>query len=204
MNASDYSQVMIIDSINIRAARVNDLPALVEIHKAAYSRSHFTSLLSDSVLSKYYELFLTNDSEICLAINSKAIVGFAVYGKHVPERIAEFKKSAIRDILMVAIRHPVIASRKLLTMITSRLTFKRSLIPAEFLLLSIAVSRPRIGVASRLLCQLTLVAQQQGESVVGLYVNADNTNAVNTYFSAGFVIKQYESGQFYMEKYFEK
>jgi ribosomal protein S18 acetylase RimI-like enzyme len=195
---------MMQDSINIRAATVNDLPALVAIHKAAYSRSHFTSLLSDTVLARYYGLFLTNGSEICLAINSKAIVGFAVYGKHVPERISEFKKSAISDILMVAIRHPVIASRKLLSAITSRLTFKRSLTPADFLLLSIAVSRPRIGVASRLLCHLTLVAQQQGESVVGLYVNADNTNAVNTYFSAGFVIKQYESGQFYMEKYFEK
>jgi ribosomal protein S18 acetylase RimI-like enzyme len=204
MNSSFSTSSEVLNGVDIRKATINDLPALVQIHKVAYSQNNFTSLLPDRVLAKYYEIFLTNGSEICLALTDNTILGFAVYGKKVPERITAFKKAAARDILMTALRHPVMGGRKLLSAIASRLAAGHLLAPAEFLLLSIAVIRPRRGIGARLLRQLTLVAEQQGESVVGLYVNADNTNAINAYFFAGFVMKQYQCGQFYMEKHLEK
>ena len=115
-----------------------------------------------------------------------------------------FKKTAVLDILMTSIRNPVIALRKLLNAVLARVTAKPVHAPADFLLLSIAVSKPGRGVGGYLLRQLSLAAQQSSESVVGLYVNADNTNAINAYFAAGFAMCNYHNGQFYMEKHLEK
>lgn len=191
-------------SVQLRLATQADLPVLARIHKVAYSRSHFTALLPDQTLVWYYGHFLTDGAEITLAVHGDEVLGFAVYGTQLPARIAAFKKTAARDILMTSIRHPVIASRKLLNAVLAGLTTKPVLAPADFLLLSIAVAKPGCGVGGKLLRHLSLAAQQRGESVVGLYVNADNTNAINAYFSAGFVMRQHHSGQFYMEKHLEK
>ena len=105
---------------------------------------------------------------------------------------------------MTSVRNPVIASRKLLSAIWARLAAKPVLAPADFLLLSIAVAKPGHGVGGHLLRHLCLAAQQRHERAVGLYVNADNITAINAYFTAGFVMRQHLSGQFYMEKQLEK
>lgn len=191
-------------SVQLRLATQADLPVLARIHKVAYSRSHFTALLPDQTLVSYYGYFLTDGAEITLAVHGDEVLGFAVYGTQLPARIATFKKTAARDILVTSIRNPVIATRKVLSAVLARLTTKQVLVPANFLLLSIAVAKPGRGVGGELLRHLSLAAQQRHEPAVGLYVNADNTNAINTYFSAGFVMRQHHSGQFYMEKHLEK
>jgi len=43
-------------------------------------------------------------------------------------------------------------------------------------------------------------AKQNGCDKVDLYVNADNVSAINMYFAAGFVMMDYQNGQFYMEQ----
>ena len=193
-----------LTSLQLHLAMPADLPVLARIHKLAYSRSHFTALLPDQTLVSYYSHFLSDGAVIALAVNGDVVLGFAVYGMQLPERIAAFKKTAARDILITSIRHPVIASRKLLSAVLGRLTAKSLIAPADFLLLSIAVAKPGRGVGGHLLRQMCLEAQERGESAVGLYVNVDNTNAINAYFSAGFVIHHHHSGQFYMEKHLEK
>lgn len=193
-----------LPSVQLRLATQADLPVLAHIHKVAYSRSHFTALLPDKTLVSYYGHFLSDGAEITLAVHGDEVLGFAVYGTQLPVRIAVFKKAAVRDILMTSICNPVIATRKLLNAVLARLTAKQVFAPADFLLLSIAVAKPGRGVGGKLLRHLPLAAQQRGESVVGLYVNADNTNAINAYFSVGFVMRQHHSGQFYMEKHLEK
>lgn len=193
-----------LHSVQLRQARRADLPVLAQIHKVAYSRSHFTALLPDQTLVLYYGYFLTDGAEISLAVHGDEVLGFAVYGTQLPARIAAFKKAATRDILMTSIRNPVIASRKLLSAVLARLAAKPVLAPADFLLLSIAVAKPGRGVGGFLLRHLCHAAQQRHEPAVGLYVNADNTNAINAYFAAGFVMRQHQSGQFYMEKHLEQ
>lgn len=191
-------------SVQLRLATQADLPVLARIHKVAYSRSHFTALLPDRTLVSYYGHFLTDGAEITLAVHGGEVLGFAVYGTQLPARIATFKKSAAGDILMTSVRNPVIASRKLLSAVLARLAAKPVLEQADFLLLSIAVAKPGRGVGGHLLRHLCLAAQKRHEPAVGLYVNADNTNAINAYFAAGFVMRQHQSGQFYMEKNHDK
>lgn len=193
-----------LHSVQLRLATQADLAVLARIHKVAYSRSHFTALLPDQTLVSYYGHFLSDGAEIALAVHGDEVLGFAVYGTQLPARIAAFKKTAARDILMTSMRNPFIASRKLLNAVLARLSDKSVLAAADFLLLSIAVAKPGRGVGGFLLHHLCLAAQQRGEPTVGLYVNADNTNAINAYFAAGFVMRQHQSGQFYMEKHLEQ
>lgn len=188
----------------LRLATASDLAVLASIHKQAYSRSHFTSLLPNQTLERYYAYFLDGGSEVLLAVKIddsglEAPLGFAVYGQGIPERIAQFKRAALREILMTSLRHPLQAFRKVSGAMWSRLSAGLVYAPSNFLLLSIAVSHKGSGIGGRLLQAMLSSAQKSRTKTVGLYVNADNLNAINAYFAAGFVMRHYVSGQFYME-----
>ncbi len=191
-------------SLHLRLATATDLPVLARIHKQAYSRKHFTALLPNATLERYYGYFLSNGSEVLLAVKQddggdETAVGFAVYGQGIPERIARFKREASKDILMTSLRHPLQAFLKLTVALWSRLSTESGYTPADFLLLSIAVSQKGGGIGGRLLRAMLERAQKNHAPKVGLYVNADNLTAINAYFAAGFVLRHYLSGQFYME-----
>lgn len=204
MSSCDLSGLVNLVGFEIRSATIDDLPSLVEIHKVAYPKNHFTSLLSVKVLSKFYESFLVGGSEICVATLNGSVIGFAVYGRGIPRKIDDFKKSAYRAIFMTALKNPFISVRKLIGVLASKLIYQHSCPKAEFLLLSIAVLRLKAGIGRHLLSHLIMIAHQRGESCVGLFVNSSNVNAINAYFASGFVLKEYLSGQFYMEKSIDK
>ena len=191
-------------SVHLRLATAADLPLLASIHKQAYSRMHFTALLRNETLERYYGYFLSDGSEVLLAVKQDAdgeetALGFAVHGRGIPERIALFKREASRDILMTSLRYPLQAFRKLTFALWSRLIAGAACKPTDFLLLSIAVRHKGGGVGGCLLRAMLEGAQKDLAQKVGLYVNADNLNAINAYFAAGFVLRHYLYGQFYME-----
>lgn len=200
-----------IERAHIRRATANDLPILVRIHKIAYSRGHFTALLPDDVLARYYGYFLDGGCEIYLALDGAdycddsspsltKVQGFAVFGEGIPGRIAQFKQECFRGILLASLYHPWIAGRKAINAALLRLRRRPVYTPAEFLLLSIAVAVPRRGVGRHLLGALLNAARYRGCKTVGLYVNAENINAINAYFAAGFIIVGFHGGQLYMEQ----
>lgn len=197
--------------LRTRKATAEDLPVLAQIHKKAFSRSHFTALLSNETLARYYGYFLNNGSEILLALGdadkveveqrvNEKILGFAVYGAGITERISQFKRDALQDIFWVSLRHPFISVHKFLFAVLAKFAARPPYPQADFLLLSIAVAERRRGVGRNMLRSMLDAASQRGSKIVGLYVNADNINAINVYFSAGFVLMNHQGGQFYMEK----
>lgn len=199
----------------IRRATTDDLPTVARIHKIAYSRSHFTTLLPDEVLVRYYGYFLDGGSEICLALDGAEdsklanrtvgeVHGFAVFGEGIPERITRFKRECFWDIFFTSLRHPWSAAKKALFVAFARLAKRPAYAPAAFLLLSIAVAVPRCGIGSRLLTALLEAARQRGSNKIGLYVNADNVSALNIYLSAGFSVIDSQGGQYYMERVLEQ
>ena len=192
-------------------ATAADLPTLARIHKTAYSRSHFTALLPDKVLMRYYVNFFNEGSEIWLALDDavnfkevvipvEGVLGFAVFGFRIPEKIARFKQECRLDIFYTSLLHPWRASKKVFGGLISKLENKKAFTPTDFLLLSIAVARPGCGVGRSLLNAMIEIAKQQECKAVGLYVNSDNVGAINVYFSMGFVISHFQGRQFYMEK----
>lgn len=121
-------------NVQTRLATGVDLPVLAHIHKIAYSRRHFTALLPERTLACMYGHYLADGVEICLATSGDDILGFAVYGTYLPERFAAFKKAAALDIFLTSLRHPVIATCKLLNAVLVRLSAKQVPAPANFLL----------------------------------------------------------------------
>lgn len=200
--------------IKLRLASVDDLPTLVRIHKLAYSKSHFTSLLPEDVLIRYYRYFINDDVEIWLAVDESvdssgldsptgSPLGFAVFGFGIPEKISVFKRECRLDILLASLHYPLSTAKKIFRILVSRTLRVNAYSPADYLLLSIAVAKPRSGVGRSLLNALLVRARQKGCQSVGLYVNADNFGAINAYFSVGFSISDFQGGQFYMEKILE-
>jgi ribosomal protein S18 acetylase RimI-like enzyme len=188
----------------LRLATVSDLPALARIHKQTYSRKHFTALLSNETLEKYYAFFLAERSEILLAVRRESSgaempLGFAVYGRGIPERIKRFKHEASKDILMTSLRHPVLAIQKVAGVLRSKLSGRKVYAPADFLLLSIAVSQKSCGIGGMLLKAMLAAAQEINTKTMGLYVNVDNLGAINAYYAAGFRMRNYSNRQYYME-----
>jgi len=194
----------------MRNATPSDLATLANIHRIAYSSSHFTALLGEATLARYYSYFLQEPCEIRLACTGEdgrdrqrsgveVVEGFAVFGEGIPDRIAQFKQECFARILLTAARHPFRAVTKAVVAAYSKLDSQPEYPPADFLLLSIAVVAPGRGTGGRLLRSTLEAARARGARSVGLYVNAGNVSAINAYFSAGFVIKNFRAGQFYME-----
>jgi ribosomal protein S18 acetylase RimI-like enzyme len=184
----------------IRLATTGDLAAIARIHKIAYSRKHFTALLPEPVLIRYYSAFITEGTEILLALDEDGrIQGFSVYGTGIPDKVAAFKKSSAIPIVLTSLRYPWISARKALKAVLALLEHDNPLPPADFLLLSIAVSEPLRGIGKLLLNDTMVVARQRGFERVGLYVNDDNIRAINTYQGMGFRLKEFRGRQYYME-----
>lgn len=195
-------------NIFLRHATLVDLPVLAHIHKQAYSRNHFTALLSNEALIKYYGYFLNEGSEILLALNKdssgiESVLGFAVYGRGIPEQIKRFKRAAFKDILMTSLRYPINALHKLAIAFWIKVRPRSERAPANFLLLSIAVRDRGFGIGGFLLKAMLINAQKNNENIIGLYVNANNLSAINAYFSTGFILKYYQNDQYYMEVYLD-
>lgn len=187
----------------LRQAVGADLESIAKVHLAAYSKSHFTSLLPAKVLISYYGIFLRGGVEIVVAAkasNPDDIVGFAVFGRNIPQLIATFKRLHRRDIMRASIAHPFTSVRKVLNLLAKRRSPSADHLPCDFLLLSIASSLPRAGVGGMLLDTLLVRAREQRQDRVGLYVNADNVGAMNAYVKDGFRFTCLIHDQYYMEK----
>jgi len=189
----------------LRLATEGDLPAIASIHRKAYSSAHFTSRLPAAVLTRYYRLFLTDGAETLvlsapLGKGAAEIVGFAVFGRNIESKIAQFKKENAAAIMSVAVRHPVAAGIKVLRRLWTKAARGEAMATAGYLLLSIAVAKPGAGIGGVLLDALIERARADGADRIGLYVNIDNIPAINSYVRRGFVVRELRDRQFYMEK----
>ncbi len=187
-----------LDVLTFRAGEHSDLAEIGRIHKLAYSREHFTSLLPLRVLVGYYGFFCGGGTQILLAERCGAIVGFAVYGEQIPQKIAQFERKWRRALIASALSNPLIALHKIVIRAFRRSAVKTAKAVPDFLLLSIAVIEKGTGIGTQLLDRMIADARQARQCEVGLYVNADNTHAINTYFSNGFKIISINSGQYTM------
>jgi|GEM_PF-2416422 len=188
----------------VNTASESNLSDIVALHKQQYSRSHFTSLLPDHVLGRYYEYFLRDK---CVIIISEAkdgdkttINGFVACGEEIPNKIAVFKKANRAGLFLAALLNLSTAVKKVIGDIYYKffdmpVTFTE----AKFLIISIVSKRTTKGIGKALLEKCCAVAINMGHSSIGLYVRVCNLGALKFYLRNGFLIIGYVAGQFYME-----
>jgi ribosomal protein S18 acetylase RimI-like enzyme len=189
----------------IRPATEQDISVLVGIHKSAYTGNHFTTVLPDRTLISYYRMFFGGGSQIIVVATqgnhgNEEIQGFIVYGKNIAERISQFKRDAIGGILIAMFLNPRAALLKIFSSVYNKIKRASITKPAEYLLLSIAVRKSGCGIGSTLIESMLSDAKMSGAKTVGLYVNTNNSHALNLYFKHGFRAIENFGGQYYMEK----
>lgn len=189
--------------LQYRLATEKDLPRIAQIHKATFPPHYVTALLPLSALEDYYGRFIGDGAEILLAVepdgSCERILGMAVYGEGIGERISAFKKNQRAAIFSTAARNPRIAAKKLFQQMTARLRAGRDDKIANMLFLSLAVEHTGGGVGKHLALEAMRRMVAAGHDTVGLYVNADNIGVINMHSSHGIKIKQLRGDQYYME-----
>lgn len=191
--------------IRIRTASSDDLVEMARIHRAVYSSEHFLALLPEATLVEYYRMFLADGSQGLIAEHDATgsspvtMAGFAVFGGGLGPRIDRFKRIHRAAIARTALKHPLIVLRKVVMGAFGAGRARNLHSPAEWLLLSIAVSGARRGVGSALMTGMLQEASDAGQRALGLYVRHSNIPALNAYLRMGFSIIESVSDQYYME-----
>lgn len=179
---------------------------MARLHRRAYSRDHFLALLPEAALADYYRRFLGQGSRIVLAMGAagsggvEELLGFAVFGRNIGSRIAEWKRARRGVILWTALLNPLTALQKLLASAGGVLRAEPQLAEAPVALLSIAVRSGGQGVGRALLEDMLLRSAAAGEDRIGLYVRHRNVRALNAYLRVGFRIVASKRDQYYMER----
>ncbi|GLS89610.1 hypothetical protein GCM10007916_06770 [Psychromonas marina] len=183
-------------------ATIDNIDEIATIHKNAFSKSHFTSFFSLSLLEKYYEFFLEGDSETWLQKNDEGeILGFVVFGENLGNTIKEFKSQYKTEIIKTAVLNPAASISKVLSNVYYRFLSKNdSFDETKSLILSIAVNGKGKGTGSKLLSFVSEYNTKKNLNEVGLYVRADSAYAVNFYLKNEYKIQAYTSGLYYMER----
>lgn len=189
--------------LDVRTANATDLVAIARVHKTAYSRNHFTALMPEWTLVEYYREFLGQGTTIRIVSDKRGdareVIGFAVFGCGIPDKIKRFKAKARPAILVTAVRYPAMSARKAARAAISRLSAEEAKPPADFLLLSLAVSRKGMGIGTALLRDMAQEAKNLGHERIGLYVNCNNIGAINAYCTMGYRFIDLVDRQYYME-----
>lgn len=188
----------------IRKSTIADIYEIAKIHKKSYTSGHFTGRWSESLLRDYYRFFYVEGVEVLVTTQidrnlEEQIIGFAVYGKNIPEIILQFKKKYILRIMQAGFLNPWLLLKKLVGQAVSVIFERNTHQPANFLLLSIAVKHKRGGIGGELLVDMLARIKASQIEKFGLYVSTDNIPAINAYYACSFEIKAIIGSQFYME-----
>jgi ribosomal protein S18 acetylase RimI-like enzyme len=174
---------------------------IANIHKLAFTHSHFTALFSINLLMKYYEAFLNEGSEIWLAQDSNSVTGFVVFGEGMNKKIRGFKSEFMFEIFKTALFNPIKTAKKVLSKVYYGLLAEHyDFDECENLILSIAVKEKGNGIGSELLNHVAVCSEKSRKDKVGLYVRADSVSTINFYLKSGYNLIGYTSGLFYMER----
>ena len=188
--------------IDVTSAHLDDVAS---IHAASYPADHISGSMGRELIVKYYSEFLTDENSFfgCVSDGSATdLVGFVVFGKGLPVRIAKFKRDNRLSIIKFFISRPSVALSFVLKRLSAFIQKADCFDEAENLILSIAVSGNSVGAGSFLMGAVDNYCAKNGVDKLGLYVACSNIRALNFYFKTGFKVQAFVSGQYYMEKNF--
>jgi ribosomal protein S18 acetylase RimI-like enzyme len=175
--------------LRVKSIDQSDLLEICRLHKLSFDKAHFTSVLPERLLQKYYEKIIEKcEYGIILYTPEGTGIGFAVGGKDLSGLINPFIKNNFFQLLWLLIMHPRFLIEKVRGVLS--LIFKKQNIisEAEVILLSITTN-PDLemkGKGSAVLAEFEKLLTQFGINSYGLGVRRNNKKAIDFYLRQGF------------------
>lgn len=185
---------------------ISHLDAVASIHAASYPADHISGSMECELIVRYYSEFLIDENSFFGCVRdglATDLIGFVVFGKGLPVRVAKFKRENRLNIIKFFLSRPTISLRFILKRLSALIQKADHFDEAENLILSIAVSGDSVGAGSFLMGAVDNYCTSNGVDKLGLYVACSNVRALNFYYKVGFKVRAFVSGQYYMEKNFE-
>jgi len=171
--------------IHFRSADINQL---VEIHKNAFTKEHFTAFFPDELLRKYLlKLIEANEYNIG-AYNSEGIMtGFIIAGTKSDIVIKQFTSANLLTIFWQLMKHPFFLIEKIVDLIL-RFTRSKNISKEQVRLYLFEIDRPYQGegLGKELLEYFENLLLSKQIFSFGLSVRKKNRRAVNFYERNGF------------------
>jgi ribosomal protein S18 acetylase RimI-like enzyme len=191
----------------IRKAKISDLESICSVHKYAFDKDHFSSILPQPLLVKFYSELLRNNHYNYIAINEdNRILGFIVAGRNTGSAINTFIKRSLLSLFLVLLKNPRFLSQKI-RLVINKLIYKNEFhSQAGLRLLSIAVIKDSVhkGIGTQLIRHFENELIGNDIFIYGLSVKKHNQNAINFYIKNHFEVEKEEKEAYYFVRKLEK
>lgn len=188
----------------IEPINADNIWSVVSIHRAAYNTDHFSTLMNDMQLSKYYLKLCSGESNFSfLYVHDAQPVGFVICGVGLNQKVQDFLKENLMALFFIVLRHPKFWTRKTKALFTRfSKTKKKWKSLASVRILSIAVNPAiqRAGHGQYMLSKVEELLKEQNVKQYGLSVKKSNANAIRFYLANGFILEnQDEFSEYYIK-----
>lgn len=191
----------------IRKAKISDLEDICSVHKYAFDQDHFSSILPQPLLMKFYSELLRNNHYNYIAISEdNKILGFIVAGKNTGSAINNFIKQSLPSLFFILLKNPKFLFQKVMLLINKSIYRNEFHSQAGLRLLSIAVIKDSVhkGIGTQLIRHFEEELIGNDIFVYGLSVKKHNQNAINFYIKNHFEVEKEEKEAFYFVKKLKK
>lgn len=191
--------------INISPIKSSNLTDIVYIHRNAYDDGHFTNLMPDDLLKKYYDE-LSKNSKIntsFILYKDEQPAGFIICGQGLNEIVKLFVKNHIAELVFIVIKNPsflITKFKAVFSRFSKKPTWKSN---ANVRLLSIAVAKPfqGRGTGQELISILEDKIKSNGINIYGLSVKKNNKKAIKFYLASEFTLEHSdEKSEYYIKE----
>lgn len=174
-----------------KKADVNDLEAIVDLHKITFSHDHFTSHFSSKMLSEYFTSLLNFNeyNYVLYESDSKKLIGFIIAGSKSNYAINQFIKKDFFKIIYILLKQPPFIYEKIIGIIKKFLPTRKSVALVRVQIIAASpVSRIK-GIGSKLIKYFESELKEHNVDKYGLSVRTKNTSAIKFYEKKEFSIE---------------
>lgn len=190
--------------MQVRYVNIKDIESISRLYKIAFDRSYLSVHYSIELLNKYFELLIHQNKYCYVAEFEGRTTGFLIGGFKTHEAVNEFLDKHRKKVFFYALLSPRILLTRLSKLLCSLL--KKSPVSKESLRLFIIAVHPDFmnkGLGKQLVLRFEDDIKNDGFNSYGLFVRADNLNALEFYNKRGFICEFKSYNQYSYIKYIQ-
>ena len=172
----------------IRDIKLDDIEEIAHLHKEIFSKSHFSSTFSFSLLKKYFLELLKYSRYKIILVDKDQIQGYLIASLNPDIPVKKFMKDNILQLFIILLLNPKFLIEKIRTILLSIKGKKESIHEKNVSIYLIAVdsTRQNSGIGKILLAHFENLLLKDEVNQYTLAVRSDNTQAIGFYLKNNF------------------